>query len=311
MIGRRKKVDLDPFGLYGTMIVMRILVTGGTGFIGSALLRALDQRGDQTVIISRRAGAAMVGWDAIEREVESADAIVHLAGEPIANGRWTRTRLQRMRESRIQPTELIARAVEQASRRPSVLVSGSAVGIYGMRDDDRELDEGAPVGRDVLAEIAVAWEGAADRARQAGVRVVHPRIGIVLGRDGGALAKMATPFRCFLGGPIGSGRQWVSWIHLQDAVRALIFALDSNVLTGPVNVVAPEPVTMDALARAIAGALHRPAAIRVPAFALRAALGRGLARALLTGQRALPRKLVDSGFVFDFPRVEQACLDLL
>ena len=290
---------------------MRVLVTGGTGFIGSALVRALGQRGDQVVVVSRRSGTATVGWDAIGREVELADAIVHLAGEPIADGRWTTARLQRMRESRIQPTERIARAVEQASRRPSVLVSGSAVGIYGMRDDDRELDESASGASDVLAEIAVAWEGAADRARQAGVRVVHPRIGIVLGRGGGALAKMATPFRWFLGGPIGSGRQWVSWIHLQDVVRALIFALDSNVLTGPVNVVAPEPVTMEALARAIAGALHRPAAIRVPAFALQLALGRGLAQALLTGQRALPRRLSDSGFVFDFPQIEQACADLL
>jgi uncharacterized protein (TIGR01777 family) len=243
--------------------------------------------------------------------LESTDAIVHLAGEPIAEGRWTKTRLQLMRESRVQSTERIARALEQASRRPRVFVSGSAVGIYGMRLDDRELDESARAGDDVLAEIAVAWESAADRARQAGVRVVHPRIGIVLGRGGGALAKMAKPFRYFLGGPIGNGRQWVSWIHLQDAVRALIFALDSSVLTGPVNVVAPEPVTMDALARAIAGQLNRPAALRVPAFALRVALGRGLAQALLTGQRALPRKLVDSGFVFDFPRVEQACMDLL
>lgn len=290
---------------------MRVLVTGGTGFIGSALVRALEQRGEQVVVVSRRPGAATVGWDAIEREVELADAIVHLAGEPIADSRWTKARVHRMRESRIQPTERIARAVEQASRRPRVFVSGSAIGIYGMREDDREFDESASAGSDVLAEIVVAWEGAAERARQAGVRVVHPRIGIVLGRGGGALAKMATPFRWFLGGPIGSGRQWVSWIHLQDAVRALLFAIDSHVLAGPVNVVAPNPVTMDVLARAMAGALRRPAAIRVPAFALRLALGSGLAEVLLTGQRALPRKLIDSGFVFDFLRVEQACADLL
>jgi len=290
---------------------MRVLVTGGTGFIGSALVRALGQRGDEAVVVSRRSVAPTIGWDAVEREVEVADAIVHLAGEPIAAGRWTKARLERMHESRIQPTERIARAIERAPHRPRVLVSGSAIGIYGMRDDDRELDENASQADDVLAQIAVAWERATEPARQAGVRVVHPRTGIVLGRGGGALARMATPFRWFLGGPIGSGRQWVSWIHLQDVVRALLFALDSTVLVGPVNVVSPQPVTMDALARAIAGALDRPAALRVPSFALRLALGRGLAQALLTGQRAFPRKLLDAGFVFDFPRVEQACADLL
>jgi uncharacterized protein (TIGR01777 family) len=140
---------------------------------------------------------------------------------------------------------------------------------------------------------------------------VNLRAGIVLGRGGGALARMAVPFRWFVGGPIGSGRQWVSWIHLHDTVRALLFALDCGALEGPVNVVAPEPVTMDTLAHAIAHALHRPAAMRVPPFALRLALGDGLAQALLTGQRALPRKLLGSGFVFEFPRIEGACADLL
>jgi uncharacterized protein (TIGR01777 family) len=290
---------------------MRVLVTGGTGFIGTALVGALRQRGDETVVVSRRPAATAVGWDAVEREVALADAIVHLAGEPIASGRWTEARLRRMRESRVQTTENVARAVEHAQRRPSVLVSASAVGIYGTREDDRELDENGPPGRDLLAQIAVAWEGAADRARQAGVRVVHPRIGIVLGHGGGALDRMAAPFRWFLGGPIGTGTQWVSWIHLRDATRALLFALDSNLLAGPINVAAPEPVTMEALARAIGAAMKRPAAIRVPGFALRLILGRGLAHTVLTGQRALPRRLLDSGFVFDFPRVQQACADLL
>jgi uncharacterized protein (TIGR01777 family) len=289
----------------------RVLVTGGTGFIGGALVRALNERGDSAIVVSRRPGEGAVGWDAVEREVERADAVVHLAGEPVAQGRWTRARMERIRSSRIDSTAHVAGAIERATRRPSVLVSASAVGIYGMLEDDRELDESAPPADDVLAKIAVAWEAAADPARRAGVRVVHPRTGLVLGRGAGVLARMATPFRLFVGGPIGSGRQWVSWVHLRDTVRALMFAIDSQALAGPVNVVGPEPVTMDAFAQAVARALHRPAALRVPAVALRLAMGRGLAQAILTGQRALPRKLLELGFTFDFPKIEAACADLL
>jgi uncharacterized protein (TIGR01777 family) len=290
---------------------MRVLVTGGTGFIGGALVRTLAERGDEAVVVSRRPDSTGVGWDAVEREVERADAVVHLAGESVAGGRWTPARLRGIRESRVHSTDRIARAISRASRKPRVLVSGSAVGIYGMREDDRELDESAPPGDDVLARIAVDWEAAASPAREAGVRVVHPRTGVVLGRGGGALDRMKAPFRWFVGGPLGSGQQWVSWIHLRDAVRALLFALDRDALSGPVNVVAPNPVRMAALARAIGHALHRPAAMRVPGAALRLALGRGLAQALLTGQRALPRKLLEAGFAFEFPRVDAVCADLL
>jgi len=343
---------------------MRVLVTGGTGFVGRPLVIALRSRGDEAVVVSRRPRPGEVGWDAIEGEIDRADAVVHLAGEPIADGRWTKERLQRIRASRVQPTEAIARAIERSAHKPRVLVSASAVGIYGMRDDDRELDENAPPADDVLASIVVEWEKAAGAAREAGVRVVHPRIGIVLGRDGGALARMAVPFRWFVGGPLGNGRQWISWIHLVDAVRALLFAIDCDgtsprlttppsadvpsalpergrndermsprlttppsaevpsasperghtstpALGGPVNVVAPEPVTMQTLAQSIARALHRPAALRVPPFALELALGRGLAQALLTGQRAVPRKLDAAGFAFRFPGIQEACADLL
>ncbi len=289
----------------------RVLITGGTGFIGRALVEALRGRGDEPIVVSRSAEPPAVGWDAVEREVDRADAVVHLAGEPIAQGRWTSRRLECIRASRVESTERIARAIERASRKPRVLVSGSAVGIYGMRDDDNELDESTPPGDDVLARIVVAWEAAAEAAQSAGVRVVHPRTGVVLGRGGGALPRMAAPFRWFVGGTLGSGHQWVSWVHLNDVVRALLFAIDNEALVGPVNVVAPAPVTMETLTRCIARALNRPAAMRVPPFALRVALGERLAQMLLTGQRVLPRKLLDSGFVFDFPGVEAACADLL
>jgi len=289
---------------------MRILVTGATGFIGRALLAVLVDRGDEAVAVSRRAREPAVGWDALETEVARADAVVHLAGEPIADARWTPERLERIRASRVETTRRIADAISRATLKPRVFLSGSAVGIYGMRIDGEVLDEGSPAGDDVLARIVVEWERAADAARSAGVRVVHPRIGIVLGREGGALSKMAAPFRWFVGGPIGSGAQWVSWIHVRDVVRALVFAMDGDALEGPVNVVAPEPVAMGDLARALGHALHRPSFFRVPPFALRLALGEGLAKVLLTGQRAAPNKLLGAGFTFDFPRLEQALADL-
>jgi uncharacterized protein len=292
---------------------MRVLLTGGTGFIGRALGQALRERGDDVLVVSRRGRPGSVGWEAIDPEVERADAIVHLAGEPVAATRWSRARLEEIRASRVDTTARLTRTIELAPRRPRVFVSGSATGVYGTRTDDEVLAEGASAGDDVLARIVVAWEAAARPAAPStmtGVRVVHPRFGIVLGRDGGALSSMVTPFKWFVGGALGTGKQWVSWVHLRDAVRALLFALDADALSGPVNVVAPDPVIMDDFAAALGRALHRPAALRVPALALRAALGAGLAEVLLTGQRVAPRKLLDAGFVFDFPRLEGALGDI-
>jgi uncharacterized protein len=292
---------------------VRILLTGGTGFIGQAVTAALEARGDSVVIVSRRArtgpGTRMVGWDAIEEEVERSDAVVHLAGEPVAEARWTPERLERIRSSRVDTTLRIARAIASATRRPRVLVSASAVGIYGMRRDDRVCDEQTPAGDDVLAHLAVAWEAAADPARTAGVRVAHPRIGVVLGK-GGALAKMIVPYRWYAGGPVGDGTQWVSWIHVKDVVRALLFLVDREELSGPVNVVGPAPATMNDLARALGHMLGRPSSLRVPAFALRLAFGNGVAELLLTGQRTMPRRLAEAGFTFEFPALDRALADL-
>lgn len=288
---------------------MRVLVTGGTGFIGRALEAALRERRDDVVVVSRSPSPRRVGWEDVAAQVECADAIVHLAGEPVAGGRWTSERLEAIRASRVDTTARLAGAIATARRRPRVFVSGSAVGFYGMRTDDGWLDERSPAGDDELARICVAWEGAAAPAA-AVTRVVHPRIGVVLGRGGGALASLTTPFKWFVGGALGTGTQWMSWIHLRDAVRALLFALDEDRLSGPVNVTAPDPVDMAAFAGALGRALHRPSAIRVPSLALRAALGNGLAQVLLTGQRVAPRQLVDAGFAFEFGALEAAMAEV-
>jgi uncharacterized protein (TIGR01777 family) len=284
---------------------MRILLTGGTGFIGSELAPSLTRRGDEVVLVSR-SGRGGVGWDAVDAEVARADAVVHLAGESIAGARFTASHLGRVRSSRVETTSRLATAMEASARKPRVFVSASAVGIYGMRRDDDVEDESAAPGNDAVAEICVAWERCADPARVAGVRVVHPRFGTVLARGGGALAKLEVPFRFFVGGPLGDGKQWVSWVHRRDAVRAILFLLDEPSCAGPFIVVAPEAARMDDLARELGAAMHRPALLRAPAVALRVALGQGLAQLLLTGQRAAPRRLEQAGFRFEYPRLAPA-----
>jgi uncharacterized protein (TIGR01777 family) len=292
--------------------LMRILLTGGTGFIGRALAEALRARGDETVLVSRGGQGGAVSWDSVPEHVREADAVIHLAGEPVAAARWTPNRLELIRNSRVDTTRALADAIAHAPRKPRVFVSGSAVGIYGMRGGDAlAVGEDGEPGDDALARITKEWEAAAAPAKAAGVRVVHPRTGVVLGRDGGALAKLVAPFRWFVGGPVGDGEQWVSWVHLRDVVRALLFAVSNESLEGPMNVTAPHPATMNDLAKAIAHALHRPSIFRVPPLALRLALGDGLATALLTGQRALPRKLEAAGFAFEFPDLRVALADLL
>lgn len=285
---------------------MMILVSGATGLIGRSLVKELAARGDDVVAISRRPGEGAIGWNDVAGAIERADAVVHLAGEPIASGRWTPERLARIRSSRVDTTSAIASAIVRAGRRPRVFVSASAVGFYGMFGADAPIvTEDSPPGDDLLAKLCVDWERAADPAAEAGVRVVHARFGVVLGASGGAIAQMVPAFRWFVGGPVGSGEQWVSWIHERDVTRALVFALGADI-SGPMNVVAPEAVTMNAFAAALARALHRPAIFRVPAFAVRAAFGEGAADVLLTGQRAAPRKLQGAGFTFEVPVIDEA-----
>ena len=296
------------------------IITGGTGLVGSHLVRELEKKGDDIVVFSRHAKAdaghvRTVAWTPEKpgdwmKEVDGADVVVHLTGEPIAGGRWTEERLAKIRSSRTESTSLLADAIAQAEKKPSVFVSASAVGIYGMRKDDDLLDETTPPASDMIAQLCVDWEHAADPAENAGVRVVHPRFGVVLSPEGGALKTMLPPFRAFVGGPIGDGKQWVSFVHLDDAVNAVLFAVEHEKLIGVFNVTAPNPVTMNDLSAAIAKTIDRPNVMRVPAFAAHLALG-DMADIVLTGQRALPKKLQDLGFEFKYPEVGQALQELL
>lgn len=301
---------------------MRVVVTGGTGFIGTKLVAALGARGDTVTVLTRGGAKARspgnervsyASWTpttagAWTESLVDADAVIHLAGAGVMDERWSPARVAVLRSSRVESTRLLAEAIAAATKKP-VFVSASAIGVYGFRKDDEVLDEDGAHGTDVLAEICEAWEAAAEPARAAGARVLHPRIGLVLGAEGGALEKMLAPFRAFVGGPLGDGKQWFSWVHWKDTVDAILFALGSS-MSGPFNVTAPEPVRMNDLARALGHVMHRPSAFRVPAPALRLALG-DRADAVLTGQRAVPKKLKDAGFAFAFTRLEEALADIL
>lgn len=293
---------------------MKVLITGGTGFVGRELCELLVGRGDDVVVLTRGAArmsgrVRFVAFDGPwQRELDDCDGVVNLAGAPIFEGRWSARRRAELVSSRVDLTRALALALARAAPRERTLVSGSAVGYYGMDEGDRVLDEGAPPGSDFLADLTVRWEAAAREAEGPRTRVALARVGIVLGRGGGALAKMVPAFRAFVGGPLGSGRQYVSWIHLRDAARALVFALDRPALSGPFNVTAPAPVTMNELSAELARALHRPSLFRVPGAALRLALGDS-ADALLTGQRVVPSVLAEHGFSFVFPDLASALAD--
>ncbi len=309
---------------------MRIVVSGGTGFVGRALCHALVRRGDQVSVLTRGPARSvthacakcaggkveLVTWTPDEpgdwmRIVDGVDAVINLAGASIGDERWTPERKALLRSSRITSTTLLARAIAEAERKPKVFVSASAVGHYGVRRGADVLTEDEPCGDDFLAVLTKDWEAAAAPAREAGVRTCHPRLGLVLGRRGGLFAKLAPIFRSFVGGPVGDGEQYVPWIHLHDVVRAIELLVARTDLEGPFNVVAPEPVTMNVFAKALAKALDRPCIFRVPAFAVKLALGSEAAEIVLTGQRAIPRRLVDAGFAFVFPELESALADLV
>ncbi len=296
----------------------RIAITGATGLLGTRITTALIARGDEVVILSRNPDAAARRFPAAARvvlwapgvtgawrdEVASSDAVLHLAGESIGGRRWSDTFKQQVLDSRSRGTREIAEAAAAAGSRVRSFVQSSGIGFYG-DTGEREVDESAAPGADFLSKVCVAWEAGADVAAEAGIRTVALRLGVVLAREGGALARMVTPFRFGVGGPIGSGRQFFPWIHIDDAVGLFLHALDTPGLRGPVNAVAPELVRSREFARAIGAVLGRPAFLAVPAFVLRLVVGE-FAEALLTGQRALPRRAGESGYRFTYPELRSA-----
>lgn len=294
---------------------MRIAITGASGFIGTALRRSLEADGHTVVSISRSAGGpGTVRWDPAAGQLdagalEGLDGVVHLAGEGIADKRWTPSRKAAILESRRQGTTLLADTLASLSEKPPVLVSGSAIGFYGDRGDEVLTEQSGP-GADYLAQICLAWEAATAAASDAGIRVAHVRTGIVLGA-GGVLGKMLPLFKLGIGGRLGTGDQWMSWIAIDDEVAAIRFLLDHDV-SGPVNLTAPNPVTNRDFTKALGAAVHRPAVVPVPKFGPKLLLGKELADLLLFGsQRILPEVLTDAGFEFRYPDLESALRNFL
>lgn len=297
---------------------MKALITGATGFVGRQLVKRLPD----CVVLTRDVGKAkaILGdvnaypWDA-SRELppsqafQGVDTIFHLAGEPVAEGRWNAAKKHRLRESRVHPTHNLIEAVGRLGLRPATLVCASAIGYYGDRGDEM-LDEHSAAGTGFLPEICQAWEAEAARGRDVGMRVASVRIGVVLGRGGGALKKMLTPFKLGVGGVLGDGKQWMSWIHLDDLVNLLLFSAQKDEVEGAVNGVAPEPVTNREFTKSLGAALHRPTLFPVPKFAVRVAFGE-VADVLLGSQRVLPRVAQKQGFEFKFPKLDAALADIL
>ena len=303
---------------------MRVAVTGGTGFIGQALIRALRERGDSVIALSRdifRAkeilgdGIELVHWEAggrsgpWEGELSRSDAVVNLAGEGIFKKRWDTGYKSRIWRSRVDGTRQLIAAIGRQTQRPRIFINASAIGFYGPRGSE-PIDEHGPPGTDFLAQMAQAWEAEAEKAEPLGLRVIRLRIGVVLDNDGGALAQMLPPFKIFLGGWAGNGTQYFSWIHRQDLVRIMLHVLDHDHIRGAVNATAPQPVTNKDFSIALGRALHRPVWASVPAPALKLLIGEA-AYVILSGQNVLPKAITTAGYRFVHPELGEALESIL
>jgi uncharacterized protein len=300
---------------------VEVAITGASGLIGSALASSLGADGHAVRPVVRPASDGppadgAIRWDPAAGTIESdalegIDAVVHLAGAGIGDKRWSPARKREIRDSRVRGTDLLARTLARLSRPPAVLVSGSAVGYYGDRGDEELTEQSAP-GTDFLAGVVRAWEAAAQPAVDAGIRTVYLRNGVVLAADGGMLPRLVTLFRFFVGGRLGSGRQWLSWVSIDDEVGVIRFVLDRPDLSGPLNVTGPSPATNAQFTNALGAALHRPTALPIPAFGPRLVLGREMADEMLfVSQRAVPAALIAAGYDFAHPDVATALHEVL
>jgi len=302
---------------------MRVIITGGSGLIGRKLTSELAEAGYEVIVLSRRpqealsalpAGVQVVTWDGRSAEgwaafADGAHAIVNLAGSNIAEGRWTPERKQIILQSRLSAGYAVAQAVQQAVHKPHVVIQASATGYYGSRGDELVSEE-TPAGSDFLARVCVEWERSSAKVGEMGVRYVIIRTGMVLSKEGGAFPKIVAPFRFFVGGPLGDGRQWFPWIHIADEVSAVRYLLESEQSIGAFNLVAPSPVTARDFARALGQVMKRPASMPVPSVLMWLVFGE-MATILLHGQRAIPQRLLDLGFRFRYSQLEDALRDLL
>ncbi len=302
---------------------MKIVIAGGTGFIGRKVVQRLSADGHSVVILSRKPvpiGVVSDGkieyaqWDATTVgdwavHLQKAEAVINLSGEPIAGKRWTDKQKENILQSRIAPTRALVRAIEQSSPKPGLLLNASAVGYYG-NVEKWEVDETYPPGTGFLADTCTRWEREAMATAGLGVRIVTIRIGVVLSNKGGALPRLLLPFRLWFGGHLGTGAQWMPWIHQDDLVNAIVFILNNPDLYGPFNCVSPVPVSMREFAKVLGSVIGRPSWMPVPSFVLRLLLGE-MSEMLLTGQKAVPNKLLTSGFQFKFKRLDEAFIDLL
>jgi len=300
---------------------VKILIAGGSGLIGTALTHHYLQKGQEVYILTRRgsaaalpAGAKGVAWDARTTSgwgdlMEEVDVVINLTGENLGGGRWTEERKQRFYNSRIQSGKVLIEAMRQFARKPAVLVQSSAVGYYG-DGGDQVLEESSPPGKDFLARLCVDWEESTREAEFMGVRRVVLRTGVVLAEGAEVLNRLILPFRLFVGGPLGSGRQWLPWIHIADVIGAVDFLVEHETMAGAFNLTAPQPVQNATFGRTLARILGRPYWLPVPAFALKIILGE-MSKLVLEGQRAVPRRLLDGGYIFRFSEHEAALRDLL
>jgi uncharacterized protein (TIGR01777 family) len=290
---------------------MKVLIAGASGLVGSALIPALEAEGSEvTRLVRTSAGAGEIEWHPNNDQIDAAklegfDAIINFAGENIAAGRWTDDQKRKIRDSRVNGTHLLSEAIAKLKHRPKVFLCASATGIYGDRGDEA-LDEQSDSGGGFLAGVCREWEKATEPAVQAGVRTVNLRFGPILAREGGMLAKLLTPFKMGMGGRVGPGTQFISWVAIDDAVDAIKLALKDESIRGPLNIVSPNPVTNEEFTKTLGHVLSRPTALAMPAFAVRLAFGEMADEMLLTSQRVIPKKLNDAGYEFQQPELEGA-----